>query len=110
MKFEKGIFICCAFIILYIFSLQSNNQAFPDDSNVNQSSIEKDAFSILSYLSSFKDAYEKYTQSNKIEPTIRCKNCITHQVSLTEFQGGLVGKALKDIVEGKNNFEQTKML
>lgn len=110
MKFKKGIFICFAFIILCIFSLQSDNQTFRDNSLANQSSIEKDAFSILTYLSSFKDVYEKYLQSNKIEPTIRCKKCITHEVSLSEFEGGLIGKALKDVVEGKNNFEKTKLL
>ena len=110
MKFKKGISACFIFIIFCTFSLQSDNQAFCDNSHVNQSSIENDAFSILAYLSSFKDAHEKYLQSNKIEPTIRCKKCITHQVSLGEFEGGLVGKALKDVVEGKNNFEKTKLL
>lgn len=110
MKFKKGIFIRFAFIILCIFSLQSDNQTFRDDSLVNQSSIEKDAFSILTYLSSFKDVYEKYLQSNKIEPTIRCKKCTTHELSLSEFGGSLVGKILKDVVEGKNNFEKTKLL
>lgn len=113
MNFKKSIYACFIFIILCIFSLQSNNQVFHDNSHANessQSSIESDAFIILSYLSSFRDAHEKYLQSNKIEPTIKCKKCITHQVSLGEFEGGLVGKALKDVVEGKNNFEKTKLL
>lgn len=110
MEFKKDILICFAFIILCIFSLQSDNQTFLEDSLACKSSIEKDAFSILTYLSSFKDVYEKYLQSNKIEPVIRCKKCITHQVSLSEFGGSLVGKALKEVLEGKNNFEKTKLL
>jgi len=89
------------------FFLQANNQIVDCP---HKRSIEDDTIKIVSYLGLFKDAHEKYLAAHQIEPEIRCKKCATKRLSLGEFEGGLVGVALKNLTDGKDNFEKTKLI
>jgi hypothetical protein len=107
-KFTTLFFLIIA--ISFLDSLQGNNLIIANSSSTIKGSIEEDAFSIVAYLASFIKTEEQYLEKNKIEPKIKCKNCSTKQLGMSEFGGSIIGIALKDTVDGKKNFEQTKPL
>jgi len=73
MKFKNRVFICYVLITVFLGSLQGSNQIAYDSLHTHKRSVEEDAFNIIDYLSSFREAHEKYLQKNKIEPEIKCK-------------------------------------
>jgi len=107
MRFRYITIDCFILIISFLFFLQANNKIVDCP---NKRTIEDDAIKIVSYLALFKDAHEKYLSVHKIEPEIRCKKCATKRLTLGEFEGGLVGVALKNLADGKDNFEKTKLI
>lgn len=110
MKHTHRILIGLIISIIFLDSLQSNNQITSENLQTNSRSIEEDAFSAAAYLPLFMHAEEEYLKKNKIEPEIKCKNCTTRRLSMSEFWGGLVGKAIKDVVEGKDSFDKAKLI
>ena len=110
MKFKNRVFIVFSLTGMILYSLHSNTQQIQSDLQMHKRSIEEDAFSVINYLSLFGDAHEEYSQSNTLEPQIKCTKCNTKTLDLAEFWGGLVGWALKDVVDGKENFTKAQVI
>ena len=131
MKFKNNISVYFAITIISLSSIHPTNLIVPPITPNNLQSINPsierncltDALSsvlnnvftqtleIVSYFSSVETAYEKYMQKNDTEPLIKCAKCTTDikYLSIGELTGGLIGRTLKDISEGKNNFDKTKL-
>lgn len=76
----------------------------------NTRSAIVDAISILSYWSLFSEAHQKYLDTHDHELSVSCKSCKKEFIDLGKFEGGLLGKGLKDLLEGKDNYKETKVL
>lgn len=110
MRLRSNILIYVILTGFWLPRLQSNQPVALLDASTKQRAIEQDAVSILAYLSLFESAYEQNQQNNKQVPSIRCKKCQAREVSLSEFQGSIVGKIFNDVVTGKGSFEQKKSI
>lgn len=110
MKTSNKVSIYFIVALVFLGSLQGNNQPTHNTPNAHTRSTEEDIFSIIDYLSLFTQAHEQYLQKNNVEPKITCHKCSDKLLDLGEFCGSLVGIALKDMVNGKNNFNETKTI
>ena len=71
--------------------------------------IVQNSSNIMAYLPLLVKAQEDYLKkNNNSEPTITCKNCTKNRLNMSDFGGNLIGKSMKDVIEGQNNFEQIK--
>lgn len=94
---KKGLRVLFAVALCSSF-LSSNVHAL-NDTYVR--SIEDDALQAVSYLSLFAHAHAAYLEKGNVEPMVRCARCGTKLLNMGEFEGGLVGKALKDLAHFK---------
>ncbi len=99
MKLNKNVFVGCATICIFLGSLQSNIQV--SHIQDNESQIKKDptenTFLLSSVLDQLTKAHEKCPLKDTSELKIKCKNCSIRILSLSEFEGGLIGWALKSL-------------
>lgn len=72
--------------------------------------IVADAVHLISYLSSCSEAHQKYLDTHDHELSVSCKGCDKEFIELGKFEGGLIGKGLKDLIDGKDNFKETKIV
>jgi|GEM_PF-5936787 hypothetical protein len=98
MQVKKKAFGFLIPAIIVVSSLQSNH-GMPDDTQVNTRSVEDDALKAISYLSLFASAHEEYLAKGNAEPAIICSKCGTKILDLGEFEGGLIGIALRDLTK-----------
>ncbi|MFH1643636.1 MAG: hypothetical protein ABIA74_00475 [bacterium] len=109
MKFKNNVFICFFLISSFIAFLRCNEQIFLGDLQVKNDASEN-AFVLISVLDQLTKAHEKYPSKDTSELKIKCKNCVTRELSLYEFEGGLIGWALKSLGSDDEEFEKIKML
>ena len=100
MQVKKKAFVLLIPVIISLSSLQSNH-VMHDDASAYTRSVEDDALRVISYLSLFTSAHEEYLAKGNAEPAIICNKCGTKVLDLGEFEGGLVGIALRDLTTFK---------
>lgn len=105
MQVKKQAFYFLMPTIISLSSLQCNDR-IDDDAQVHTRSVEYDALKAISYLSLFANAHEEYLRKGNAEPVIKCNKCGTKILDLGEFEGGLVGIALRDLTK----FQQMQLL
>jgi len=110
MKFKIRFFTSVIVVIFSFGFVQGFKQDFSKDISMNIGPIEVHAAIIIAFLPLFAEAGKLYIEKNNIEPVIKCRKCTSKQLGMSEFGGGLIGMALKDTVDGKNNYNQTKAL
>ncbi len=109
MKLEKNVFVCLIAGIVFLSTLRGDDKVCCDGLQIHKSQID-DTSTLLFLINSLNAVHEKYFQSNRIVPKIKCKNCITKELSLHEFEGGLIGWALRAIADGGNEFEKMRVI
>jgi hypothetical protein len=105
MQMKKKAFGFLIPAIMFCSSVQSND-VLPDDVPVHTRSVEDDALRAISYLSLFASAHEEYLAKGNAEPAIICSKCGTKILDLGEFEGGLIGIALRDLTK----FQEMQLL
>ena len=88
---------------------QNDNKIISDDQQVYRDQTT-DALSLVPTLEAIAKARNEYMQKNTTALNIKCKGCNTKLLSYVEFEGGLVGWALKALGEGSERFKITKTL
>lgn len=109
MKNNKKIslFFC---MILFASNLLQSTEPIHEETKLVLRSVELDMLAILGYLSLSLQAYETHFEKNNLDPKIKCKHCPTKQLDFGELVGSLIGRALREMTEGKNNFNEYKPL
>jgi hypothetical protein len=93
--FERWIFV---FVLWFNFlSVFTQEPATNSDG-----SAEKNLVSIVGYMHDLSDVGTKYYKKHGEVLPILCSNCKKRALSLGEFVGGLIGRAMKDAVEKKD--------
>ena len=105
MQMKKKAFVFLIPATIFFSSVQSNH-VMPDDMQMSTRSVEDDAFKAISYLSLFTSAHEEYLAKGNAEPAIICNKCGTKILDLGEFEGGLIGIALRDLTK----FQQMQLV
>lgn len=105
MQVKQKSLYCLISAIIFFSSLQSDH-LMHDDVQVSTRSVGGDALKAFFYLCSFASAHEEYLQKGNAEPTIICNKCGTKILDLGEFEGGLVGIALKNLTK----FQQMQLI
>ncbi len=98
MQMNKKAFYFLIPAIMVVSSLQSKH-VMHDDTQVYTRSVVGDALRAIYYLSLFASAHEEYLAKGNAEPAIICNQCGTKILDLGEFEGGLVGIALRDLTK-----------
>ncbi|MFA5306137.1 MAG: hypothetical protein WC365_01670 [Candidatus Babeliales bacterium] len=104
MKFTKWLFLEVTIFCLPCF-LHGNNT----DGQCAKEQIEN-AQSLFSLVDSLTTMHQKYFQKNTVNLKIRCAQCHTREISVNEFEGGLIGWTLKVVTEDKAQFEKIKLI
>ena len=112
MKLKKNVFICCALICIYWGFLQGNIQvcSVQDNESQNKKDPTENTFLLFSVLNQLTKTHEQYPLKDANEVKIKCKNCGTRELSLHEFEGGLIGWALKSLGSDDQEFGKIKIL
>jgi hypothetical protein len=107
MSFIKWVFVC--FVACdFSSSLQSVNK-FEHEGQHTKGQVQN-ACELLSLTDSLTNAHQKYFQKNNAPIKIKCKQCHERELSINEFEGGLMGWALKAITKEDNQFEKIKSI
>ncbi len=64
----------------------------------------------LSYWPSLIEGNEQFEKKHTTKPSILCGKCTTKALTLGEFTGGLIGKALKSVENGEDSVAESKMI
>ncbi|QQR49064.1 hypothetical protein IPF37_05945 [bacterium] len=106
MKNHKKISLFFCMMLFLSNSLQSTAEPVHETKLILRS-VELDICAILGYLSLCLQACENHFEKNNLDPKIQCKHC-PNQLDFGGLVGNLVGMSLREMTEGKNNFNEYK--
>lgn len=113
MNIKVGVLALC---VVFIFECFANDSAAMEVNNITEQTrflgLEKavDFLTIISYWPSCINAHEQFIAAGIVEPEIMCSVCTTKIVKIGELSGGLIGKGLRDLVDGIDNTDASKVM
>jgi len=96
-------------VLVFFDVLQNCNLVASSSLSIDNGLMEGDVVFVTTYLPLFLQVEAQYFEKNNVEPRIKCTQCTTRQLSMTEFGKALIGMLLKDVMDGKNDSGQMQL-